>query len=89
MDKTESSGAIGGLAGRIGVRGRTGTGHRLIAVYEYTPSKLPSERIKSITITQQDLSVQEVTLRIWLLKNLTIRKYNRTVTLQYGKPIPR
>jgi hypothetical protein len=56
---------------RADVRGRSRTGHRLIAVYEYTPfSQFPNARFKSIAITQQNLSVQEVKLRIWLPKNL-------------------
>ena len=38
---------------------------------------------------QQNLSVYQVQLGICLAKNLTKGKYNRTVTLQGGKPIPK
>jgi hypothetical protein len=36
---------------------------------------------------QRNFSVQQIQPRIWLPKNLTVGKYNRTVILQYGKTI--
>jgi hypothetical protein len=36
---------------------------------------------------QRNLGAQQIQLRIWLPKNLTVGKYNRTVILQYGKTI--
>ena len=46
-------------------------------------------QVNSIAVTNVIFSAQQIQLRIWLPKNLTVEKYNRTVILQCGKPIPK